>query len=193
MRSTSILFALIAATAGAAVAAPDPKSADADNDVSVTVTAGRGRLGFAAIQISPELRAYFGAPNDRGVLVDSVRPDSPAAKAGLRVGDIVLAVDNADAKSAMTILEALNDNKKGDRVAIDVLRGKQHTTLHATLVDDLGPDIRAFGRFNQGQMPDMRNMFPNLRGFDDPDVKSTLDDMKKRIEELEQRMNTKRT
>ena len=192
----TILVALIAASASVAVAAPDAtKPSDANDEVSVTVTAGRGRLGFAAIQISPELRTYLGAPTDRGVLVDSVRADSPAARAGLRVGDIVLAVDGANAKSAMTILDALGDNKKGDRVAIDVLRGRSHTTLHATLVDDAGPDMRAFGRFEKGPMgamPDMEKMFPNMPGFDG-DLKDTLDQMKKRLDALEHRLDTKRT
>lgn len=193
----TILFAIVAASASVAVAAPDAtKPSDPDDDVSVTVTAGRGRLGFAAIQISPELRTYLGAPSDRGVLVDSVRPDSPAARAGVRVGDVVLAVDGANAKSAMTILDALGDNKKGDRIAIDVLRGKSRVTLHATLVDDPGPDVRAFGRFQKGRMPDMDTMFPGMRampGFGDQDLKDTLEDMKKRLEELEHRMDTKRT
>lgn len=192
----TMLFAIVAASASIAHAAPGAtKQTDTDDDVSITMTAGRGRLGFAAIQISPELRTYLGAPNDRGVLVDSVRPDSPAARAGMRVGDIVLAVDGANAKSAMTILEALGDNKKGDHVAIDVLRGKTRVTLHATLVDDPGPDIRAFGRFEKGQMPDMQKMFPGMRmpNLDDQDLRDTLDQMKKRLDEIEHRLDTKRT
>jgi predicted metalloprotease with PDZ domain len=193
----TILVALIAASASVAVAAPDttkPSDPNIDDGVSVTVTAGRGRLGFAAIQISPELRSYLGAPSDRGVLVDSVRADSPAARAGLRVGDVVLAVDGTTAKSAMTILEALGDNKKGDRVTIEVMRGKSRYTLHATLVDDPGPDIRAFGRFEKGQMPDMEKMFPHMRGMlDDQDLKNTLEQMKKRLDEIEHRLDPKRT
>lgn len=193
----TIIFALIAASASVAVAAPDTtKPSDPDSDFSVTVTAGRGRLGFAAIQISPELRAHLGAPGDRGVLVDSVRGDSPAAKAGLRVGDVVLAVDGANAKSAMTILDALGDNKKGDRIAIEVMRGRTPVTLHATLADDPGPDIRAFGRFEKGGMPDFERMFPHMRdmpGFDHESLKDALDDMRKRLETLENRVDTKRT
>ncbi len=200
----TILVAIVAATASLAVAAPDtPKPTEADEDLSVTVTSGRGRLGVAAIQISPELRTHLGAPSDRGVLVDSVRPDSPAARAGLRVGDVVLAVDGESATSAMTILEALRDNKKGDSIAIEVLRGKSRVTLQATLVDDPGPDIRAFGRFERGTMPDLKKMFPNLPSFPgfapgwteqiDPRVEKTLEDMKKRLYELERRMGTKRT
>jgi C-terminal processing protease CtpA/Prc len=193
----TILVAIVAMSSSLANAAPDrtkPSDARTDDDVSITVTSGRGRLGFAAIQISPELRSHLGAPSDRGVLVDSVRADSPAARAGVRVGDVVLAIDGAHATSAMTILEALGDNKKGDRIEIDVLRGTSRVTLHATLVDDPGPDLRAFGRFEKGKMPDMKQMFPNMwPGVDDPAIEKTLEDMKKRIDELEQRMGTKRT
>ena len=61
----TILIALIAASASVAVAAPDTKPSD-DSDMSFTWSTGRGRLGFATIQISPELRLHLGAPSDRG-------------------------------------------------------------------------------------------------------------------------------
>jgi membrane-associated protease RseP (regulator of RpoE activity) len=198
MRTT--LIALIVATASVAAAAPATKPADADNDndVSVTWSTGRGRLGFAAIQISPELRTHLGAPSDRGVLVDSVRTDSPAAKAGVKVGDIVLSVDGASAKSAMSILDAIGDRKKGDKVAIDVQRGNSRLSLSATLEDDAGTDMRAFGRF-QGSGNKMMPMDPNDMGtffgpgMFDQDMQRSLDELRKRMDQLEHKLDTKRT
>jgi S1-C subfamily serine protease len=101
MRTRTFSILLIAALSGIGIAsvqadqkASDPKAdAPHHDDVQVTVTAGRDRLGFAAIPISRELRAHLGAPSDRGVLVDAVRADSPAARAGLRVGDVVTELD----------------------------------------------------------------------------------------------------
>ncbi len=191
----TILIALIAATASVAAAAPDTTKPSDDSDLSFTWSAGRGRLGFAAIQISPELRLHLGAPSDRGVLVDSVRPDSPAAKAGVKVGDIVLSVDGASAESAMSILDALGDRKKGDKVVIDVQRGNQRVTLNATLDDDAGVNVRAFGRFDKSggkMMPfDMDKMFGP--GMFDRDMQRSLDELRKRMEALEHKLDTKRT
>ncbi len=54
---------------------------------------GGGYLGVRSIEMTPELRQHFGAPKDAGVLVGTVEPESPAAKAGIQVGDILTAVD----------------------------------------------------------------------------------------------------
>ncbi len=54
----------------------------------------RGRLGAKVMTISEDLRNYFGAPKEQGLLVDSVLSDSPAAKAGLRSGDVIIAVQD---------------------------------------------------------------------------------------------------
>jgi S1-C subfamily serine protease len=59
--------------------------------------------------MSPELRAHFGAPGDRGVLIDTVRAGSPAARAGIHVGDIVVEIDGDAARSAIDMLDAMSD------------------------------------------------------------------------------------
>src|SRR5204863_3258457 len=51
----------------------------------------RGRLGVSVQEVTPELAEYFGVK--QGVLVASVAPDSPAAKAGLKAGDVITAAN----------------------------------------------------------------------------------------------------
>lgn len=190
----TILIALFAASASVAVAAPGTTKPSDDSDVSFTWSTGRGRLGFAAIQISPELRAHLGAPSDRGVLVDSVRPDSPAAKAGVKVGDIILSVDGTSAESAISIVDAIGDRKKGDRVTLDVQRGGARVALGATLEDDPGMNMRAFGRFEKGHMPFDMKALPEMFGPPiDRDLQRSLEELRKRMEALEQKLDTKRT
>lgn len=50
-------------------------------------------LGFEVDRLTPQLREFFGADANRGVLVTSVGPDSPAWDAGLRAGDVVVGVN----------------------------------------------------------------------------------------------------
>ena len=178
MRNPFTTLLLIVGMCATAAAAPDQKQPETENsdDVHVTVTAGRGRLGLAVIQISSELRAHFGAPNDRGVLVDTVRADHPAARAGVRVGDIVLDVDGAAVRSASDILDALSDRKKGERATIVVLRDAKRLTLTATLDTDPGPTWQGFDQFQK--------RFP--KGFD---WRFDDSDLRKKIEELERRLN----
>src|SRR5215468_3593197 len=49
-----------------------------------------GRLGAQIADMTEDLRKYFGAPADSGVLVTHVDADQPAAKAGLKVGDVII-------------------------------------------------------------------------------------------------------
>ncbi len=168
----------------------NPYSIGPGDSYEVTVRAGKGRLGFAAIEISPELRAHFGAPSDAGILVDKVRPDSPAAKAGLKPGDVVIEADASRTTTASEILDALGDRKKGDKVPLVVIRSGKRTTLTATLEDDPGPamsglqwhkfdDTHKFDDFQQGR--------PFFGG--DDDMKRAMERMQKQLEELERRMN----
>ncbi|MGE0869560.1 MAG: S1C family serine protease [Kofleriaceae bacterium] len=179
---------VIAAQVGVSAADPAPRSgsqvAPPGSNYSVQIRASQGRLGVSVLQISSELRSYLGGPADRGVLVDAVRPDSPAAKAGVRVGDIVTDVDGAPATSADEMLDAMSDRNKGDAIKVKVVRNKQRIELTATLVDEPGPRIsRQFQTF--GNMPDADRWF---RSFGSPQSGLWRQDLQDRIDELEKRL-----
>jgi membrane-associated protease RseP (regulator of RpoE activity) len=190
MHTRSLRFLLIAVLCGIGFstaraeqspAAPTPPH----DDVQVTVT-GKGRLGIVALQISPELRAHLGAPRDRGVLVDAVRPDSPAARAGLRVGDIVTDVDGDATRSAPEVLDALADHKKGDEVAIVAFRSGQRVELRARLDSDPGPIWQS--RSLRGlQGPNDLDSWFRFDGAPD-DMRNAIDELRKRMEQLEHRL-----
>ena len=198
MRRWPLVLSLVAGLglAGIATAAPndqkpsDPSLAPDRDDVHVTVTAGRGRLGFSAMQLSPELRTFFGAPADRGVLVDKLRPDSPAARAGLRVGDVILDVDAAPARSVEAIISAISDRKKGDTVPIELERGRARMSLQVKLDSDPSPqqltepDDGSWRGFGAGPLPlDLNRM------FGDPGLRRELEATRQRLEQLEQRLD----
>src|SRR5260221_2234424 len=90
-------------------------------------------LGFSPLDVSSELREFLGAPKDGGVLVQSVKEGGPAAKAGLKVGDIVTAIDGKPVDSAWNLGDLLDDKKAGDSVRLDVIRNRQRQTLVATV------------------------------------------------------------
>lgn len=200
MRKSPIILALVVVLggfAGTTAAAPAQKKSDSRaasplrDDVQITVRAGRGRLGVVALQISPELRQHLGAPADQGVLIDSVRPDSPAARAGVQVGDVVTAVDGEVTRSAGDVLDALSDRKKGETVAITVVRANRTLKLEATLDDNPGP-WRAFGKLDGFNMRDFERFglddMPFSWSFGDRDLRRSLEESRKRIEELERRL-----
>jgi len=91
--------------------------------------AGRGRLGVTVQELTPELATYFGVKD--GLLVASVRADSPAAKAGIKAGDVITTVNDKAVGDSGALVAQLRD-KEGD-VTIGLSRDKKVMSLKATL------------------------------------------------------------
>ena len=83
---------------------------------------GGGWLGIQAVSLTPELRRHFGVSEDRGVMVGSVEEDSPAEAGGILVGDILTVVDGEDVESGRSLAAIVRKKKKGDAVAIELMR-----------------------------------------------------------------------
>ena len=103
---------------------------DFDLDGLPRITSPRGRLGVQLNDLTPELAEYFGA-KDGGVLVARVTPDSPAAKAGLKVGDVITSVDGDRVRGTDDLVDELRD--KDGEVTIGIVRDKGETNVKATL------------------------------------------------------------
>jgi putative serine protease PepD len=71
-----------------------------------------------------------GAP---GATLNEVRADSPAAGAGLQVGDVITAVDGQAVTTPAELQTAIDSNKPGDRVIVDYLRNGDHRSVTVTL------------------------------------------------------------
>ena len=132
-------FKFVCALAGAALfiaptlADAAPKKDEHHSGRSFHLSSSAGQLGAQVMVISDNLRRYFGAPKDVGVLVDSVEPGAPAAKAGLRSGDVITGLDGQAIATPLDIFRALSAHKKGDKVKVEVVRGKKKKILEALL------------------------------------------------------------
>jgi serine protease Do len=91
----------------------------------------RGRLGVTVQEVSGDLAAYFGVK--AGVLVAGVMPDSPAAKAGLKAGDVITGVNGKPVASPRELVMALPTDDAAHEVTLTVVREKKETTFKATL------------------------------------------------------------
>ncbi|MDX1643949.1 MAG: PDZ domain-containing protein [Thermoanaerobaculia bacterium] len=100
-----------------------------------------GYLGVELVELTPELRRHFGASGEAGVMIGSVAPESPAAAAGLTVGDIVLSIDGVAAESRQTVARAIAQASAEETVSIEVLREGSRRTLRATLEERERPQL----------------------------------------------------
>jgi serine protease Do len=85
----------------------------------------RGTIGVYAQTITPTLAAALKLPQDWGVILGDVLPETPAAAAGLQIGDVVVALDGKRMENGRQFEVNLYRRAVGDTVTVDVLRGGQ--------------------------------------------------------------------
>jgi C-terminal processing protease CtpA/Prc len=152
----------------------------------------RAFLGISMVELTPELRDFFGAPREAGVLVSSVSENGPAAKAGVRVGDVITAVNGKPIAGLHDVRAAIRDNHAGDAVRIEVLRAKSRQTLVATAEEREMPEIRAFNLKELGpDFPAMPQGVWKQRMIgpgDNEELRKQIRDLEKRLQDLEKRL-----
>jgi len=90
------------------------------------------RMGVRYQEISGQLARYFRLPHERGLLVTHVDEGSPAEKAGLKAGDVVLAIDGKDVRDAGDLRHRVASAEDGD-VKLQVQRDGKALDITVTL------------------------------------------------------------
>ena len=145
------------------------------------IGAGRGRLGVRIESLNEGLAAALGAPGMDGVLVLEVIADTPAERAGLHSGDVILTVGGHDVKNAEDLVEALRD--VDSKVSLTVLRTGARRTVEA--------ELAATPRTSRGEGP---MAAPGRGGELDREVRLRArseadgDDLRQQLEELRQQL-----
>jgi serine protease Do len=101
-----------------------------DGDFTFMLNNSR-RIGVSTMQLTKQLADYFGVTAGKGVLVTSVSDDSPAAKAGVKAGDVITAIDGEAVDSPGDLARAINNKKEGD-VTLTVIRNRSQQTFRVT-------------------------------------------------------------
>ncbi len=87
------------------------------------------RLGISAEDLSGQLGTYFGAPEGEGVLVKEVAPGSPAEKAGMKSGDVIVKIDGERVRTVGDLRERMRTKHEAKTASVTVIRKGAETTL----------------------------------------------------------------
>jgi serine protease Do len=120
----------------------------------------RGYLGIDLGEITPEFQEAFGLSNDKGALVQAVRPGLPAAEAGVQKGDVIVKVDGQPVVTSDEVVRLVTSKEPGSNVRLTVIRGGKEVTLTARLADR---SEHVTGAQRRGEAPGEPGEDPNER------------------------------
>jgi len=160
--ASMVLPAGVAQTAPAPPAPPaTPRARSAQ---AIVIQKGGGYLGIGGVEVTADRVKALNLKEERGVEVSSVAEDGPAARAGIKAGDVVLAFNGTPVQGTIEFQRMVAETPPGRQVKITVWRNGAEQTLTATIgerknsVAALTPED---GRTWTFEMPDMQSM-PNM-------------------------------
>lgn len=120
-------------------------------------------VGIEMQSLNEQLGAYFGVKDGDGVLISRVEEDSPAEKAGLKAGDVIVSVDSEQIDGSDDVSEILADKDAGDKVAFGLIREKKPVTVTVEVAE--GDDDSHWGHLAIPDLGDLQFYQPRTRGL----------------------------
>jgi serine protease Do len=136
------IFSQSGGSVGIGFAIPSNQAKTVVTQLAETGHVSRSWLGVSIQPVTPELARGFNLPDAKGALVASVTEDSPAMKAGLKPGDVIVEYDGRKVARSDELPRLVAETPTGREVSITVLREGKTTTLQARVARLDEPDLK---------------------------------------------------
>jgi Do/DeqQ family serine protease len=120
---------------GIGFAIPSTMAHEVLNDLLQNGRVVRGYAGLAVQPLTPDLARAFQLQDTRGAVVTDVDPEGPVARAGLKRGDVIVAVGSRAVASDEELRTQMSRLRPGDQVSLGVVRNGRKATVEVTLVE----------------------------------------------------------
>ncbi len=110
---------------------PLPPLADGTADGFVFRGGANRQIGISVTPLTRQLGDFFGVAEGGGLLINHVRENSPAAKAGLKAADVIVEVEGRKVQTMTELIRIVSEKKEGD-VSLTVVRDKNRQTINVT-------------------------------------------------------------
>ena len=137
---------------------PIPPMRGGERDVFVWRGDASRQVGIGVTAMTKQLSDYFGVSEANGLLINNVRENSPAAKAGLKAGDIIIEADGKTVKSQIDLIRAINEKKDGD-VSLTIIRDRNRQNVRVT------PEISKDGAMKFEEFDNLFETVPGQMNF----------------------------
>jgi serine protease Do len=124
----SAIFSTSGGSIGIGFAIPVNLAKNVVKQLKETGRVVRGWLGVIVQTVTPELADSFGIKQKKGALVADIDPDGPAAKSGIKKGDIIIAFDGKEIKEMGDLPLIVAQTQVGQKVDVDILRNGKSLT-----------------------------------------------------------------
>jgi serine protease Do len=118
---------------GVSFAIPIDVAMQVKDQIVATGKATHARLGVSIQGLTQDLAESFGLERPNGALVATVVPNSAAAKAGLKAGDVITKINGEPIEESAQLSARVGMSRPGDKVTLEIWRDKQYQTVTATL------------------------------------------------------------
>ena len=135
----------------------------------------RGYLGIVPQDIDVDLAKQFNLTDQNGALVGDVMPETPAAKAGLKSGDVITAINGKAIDDAHSLQLTVSQISPGALVAVKIIRNGLAKTVNVTLAELPGGEVAANDENDSTSGPGMADALDGVTVADlEPEVRQQL-------------------
>jgi S1-C subfamily serine protease len=114
----------------------------------------RGQLGISISPVTPDVAEALGIASGGGALVTQVVRNSPAARAGIRAGDVVTALSGRKVKSASELRNAIGMLRVGEKIEVTFLRDRESRKITAEIADPADTQSAEIKRDDGSNLPE---------------------------------------
>jgi membrane-associated protease RseP (regulator of RpoE activity) len=153
-------------------------------------------IGVELSTLTEQLGEYFGVEKGNGALITTVSEDSPAEKAGLKAGDVIVAIDGEQTRDIGDIQELIREKEADEIARVTVVRNKSKQTVDVQVAEPEESDHPRAGYFFHApdmpkinlDVPRMRGLFHGDGGAKDRTIILDSDNFKKDMQELREEL-----
>ena len=151
----------------------------AEKEIKITETKEKKLLGVRIEEVTKEIAEVKELKNTNGTSIVSVDKTSPAGKAGLKAGDIILKFDGKKIEDYQSIGKVISETKIDKTVKLEIWRNKKLVTKNLTLVSTKIPGSRVRFIGSDNKINEVENLF----------VKKKIKKTKKKIKKIRKKAN----
>lgn len=90
-------------------------------------------ISISGVDVNPKLVTYYNLPTDKGIVMTDVVQGGQADKSGVKIGDILIQIDDIEVNNVRDLMKVINNHKVGDKITMELLRGEEKIQIDTVL------------------------------------------------------------